>query len=236
LDGVDGQRRRGRLSGGALPRVELHELRSSGDAIGLTTQRLQVLTASTTYRYRIRCIGCGRTPWCLLERRECDDAVGRRMGDTQAPTVTHQPQCHGGIELADHLSWTASTDNVAVTGYEVQRCTGTSCTPGGSFGTPSGTTFNDTGLSPSTNVSLCRARARCRYRTGVSLPSIASADDASSGRYNPTDGTDGAAGRRRLEQRDRSRHGRPRVTMWASRPTSSNGAPPRVRPTRRPAP
>ena len=48
------------------------------------------------------------------------------------------------------LSWTASTDNVGVTGYRVERCQGTSCTDFGHFATPTGTTFSNTGLAAGT--------------------------------------------------------------------------------------
>jgi chitodextrinase len=50
-----------------------------------------------------------------------------------------------------NLSWTAATDNVGVTGYEVWRCQGAGCSTFTRVGTPSGTTFNDTGLSASTS-------------------------------------------------------------------------------------
>jgi len=57
-----------------------------------------------------------------------------------------------------NLSWTASTDNVGVTGYKVERCSGVSCTNFVQIATPSGTTFNDTGLAPSAAYSY-RVRA-----------------------------------------------------------------------------
>jgi hypothetical protein len=44
------------------------------------------------------------------------------------------------------LSWTASTDDVGVTGYRVYR-------NGSQVGTPAGTSFTDTGLNPSTTYS-----------------------------------------------------------------------------------
>lgn len=47
-----------------------------------------------------------------------------------------------------NLSWTASTDNVGVTGYKVYR--NGSATP---VGTPTTNSFNDTGLTPSTTYS-----------------------------------------------------------------------------------
>lgn len=45
------------------------------------------------------------------------------------------------------LSWTASLDNVGVTGYRVERCQGAGCTTFMEIGAPSGTTFGDTGLT-----------------------------------------------------------------------------------------
>jgi hypothetical protein len=49
-----------------------------------------------------------------------------------------------------NLSWTASTDNVGVTGYRVERCTGSPCLNFTQIASPSGTTYNDTGLTPNT--------------------------------------------------------------------------------------
>ena len=49
-----------------------------------------------------------------------------------------------------NLSWTASTDNVGVTGYRVERCQGASCTSFVQIGTPTGTTFSNTGLAAGT--------------------------------------------------------------------------------------
>ena len=46
-----------------------------------------------------------------------------------------------------NLSWTASTDNVGVTGYLIERCQGAGCTSFAQIGTPAGTTYNDTGLT-----------------------------------------------------------------------------------------
>jgi glucose/arabinose dehydrogenase/chitodextrinase len=62
----------------------------------------------------------------------------------------------GGSQI--NLSWTPSTDNVGVAGYRVERCAGASCTGFAEVATPAGTTFNDTGLAPSTTYSY-RIRA-----------------------------------------------------------------------------
>src|SRR5258708_3232599 len=57
-----------------------------------------------------------------------------------------------------NLSWTASTDNVGVTGYPLERCQGAGCSSFTQIGTPAGTTFNDTGLTAGTSYSY-RVRA-----------------------------------------------------------------------------
>src|SRR6185436_6675456 len=62
-----------------------------------------------------------------------------------------------------NLSWTGSTDNVAVTGYRVERCQGAGCTTFTQIGTPTGTTYNDTGLSAGT---LYRYRVRAADAAG----------------------------------------------------------------------
>src|SRR4030095_376754 len=49
------------------------------------------------------------------------------------------------------LSWGAATDDVGVTGYRVERCTGASCSDFLQIATPTGTSFSDTGLTASTS-------------------------------------------------------------------------------------
>lgn len=49
-----------------------------------------------------------------------------------------------------NLAWTASTDNVGVTGYRVERCQGSGCTNFTQVATPTGTTYSDTGLAAGT--------------------------------------------------------------------------------------
>jgi chitodextrinase len=57
-----------------------------------------------------------------------------------------------------NFSWTASTDDVGVTGYSVERCQGAGCTDFVQVATPSGTTYNDTLLQAATSYSY-RVRA-----------------------------------------------------------------------------
>jgi chitodextrinase len=65
------------------------------------------------------------------------------LPDTQAPTVPGVPTSPSQTMSSISLSWAASTDNVAVTGYKVFR-NGTQITSSTS------TSFNDTGLVPNT--------------------------------------------------------------------------------------
>src|SRR6266705_124701 len=55
----------------------------------------------------------------------------------------------GGI----NLSWTASSDNVGVTNYLIERCQGSGCSSFAQVATSSTTTFSDTGLLSSTSYS-----------------------------------------------------------------------------------
>src|SRR5205085_1289091 len=51
------------------------------------------------------------------------------------------------------LSWTASTDNVGVAGYQVDRCQGAGCSTFVQMHTPTATSVSDTGLLASTSYS-----------------------------------------------------------------------------------
>jgi hypothetical protein len=64
-------------------------------------------------------------------------------GDTASPSVPTGLAAPGKTSSSVSLSWNASTDNVGVAGYKVLR-------GGTQVGTASGTSFTDTGLTPST--------------------------------------------------------------------------------------
>ncbi len=66
--------------------------------------------------------------------------------DTQAPTVPTNLAAVPVLPTQINLSWTASTDNVGVTGYKVFR-------DGNFLGAVSGTTYPDGGLAPNTSYS-----------------------------------------------------------------------------------
>jgi WD40 repeat protein/chitodextrinase len=80
------------------------------------------------------------------------------QGDTTPPTVPGNLSAVSGSTTQVNLTWTASTDNVGVTGYEVERCQGEGCTTFVQIATVTGTTYVDSGLTPGTTYQY-RVRA-----------------------------------------------------------------------------
>ncbi len=84
--------------------------------------------------------------------------------DTTPPTVPANVKAAATSVTQVNLKWTASTDNIAVTRYVVERCQGASC-GGGSFAqiaSPVVNNFADSGLAPETTY---------RYRVKAVDPS-----------------------------------------------------------------
>lgn len=78
--------------------------------------------------------------------------------DTTPPTAPTSLAATAASSTQINLSWTASTDNIAVTGYRVERCQGAGCSNFAQIATPAGVSFNDTGLTASNSYSY-RVRA-----------------------------------------------------------------------------
>ncbi|GAA0593401.1 alkaline phosphatase [Kribbella sandramycini] len=87
---------------------------------------------------------------------------GSSTGDTQAPTVPTGLASTGVTATTAGLSWTASTDNVGVTGYDVLR-------NGTQVATSETTSYTDTGLTGDTTYSYTvRARDLAGNVSGAS--------------------------------------------------------------------
>jgi len=71
--------------------------------------------------------------------------------DTQPPTIPNNLTALGISSSQISLSWSLSTDNVAVAGYKIYRCQGAGCSPTTQIATSPTNSYSDTGLSPSTN-------------------------------------------------------------------------------------
>ncbi|HYS11315.1 MAG TPA: fibronectin type III domain-containing protein [Myxococcales bacterium] len=84
--------------------------------------------------------------------------AGSPPTDSQPPTNPSNLTANASSSSQIDLGWTASTDNVGVTGYRIERCAGAGCANFAQVGTSTGTTFSSTGLSTSTSYSF-RVRA-----------------------------------------------------------------------------
>jgi len=106
---------------------------------------------------------------------------GAPTPDTTAPSAPAGVSATAAGVSQINLAWSASTDNVVVTGYQVERCLGANCTNFAQIATPTGTTFSNTGLSAATNY---RYRVRATDAAGnlsvwssiVSATTLAAAD------------------------------------------------------------
>ena len=112
------------------------------------------LTPSTSYSYQVRATDAAGN----LSTYSNVASVSTQAADTQPPTAPTNFAATASSGSQINLSWTASADNVGVTGYLIERCQGSGCTTFAQIGTSASTTFNDTGLTASTTYSY-RARA-----------------------------------------------------------------------------
>src|SRR5256884_9461182 len=99
-------------------------------------------------------------PYTTLSRSVagCKSGSYAPAPDTIAPTAPASLTATVASDTQINLAWMASTDNVGVTGYVVERCTGAACSNFAQISTPAGTTFSDMGLAGSTFYSY-RVRA-----------------------------------------------------------------------------
>ena len=72
-------------------------------------------------------------------------------GDASAPTAPGALSATAVSGGQINLAWTASTDNVGVAGYRVERCQGVNCSNFAEIAQPSGTSFSNTGLTAATS-------------------------------------------------------------------------------------
>ncbi|MDI1461286.1 DUF4832 domain-containing protein [Catellatospora sp. KI3] len=116
-------------------------------------------SAGTTYQYTVRAVDAagnvsGTSAAVSATTTGCS-------GDCTAPSAPTLSTT-GKSDTTVSLSWTASTDNVGVTGYEVFRGSAL-------VGSPTGTSFTDTGLTASTAYSYTvKARDAAGNRSAAS--------------------------------------------------------------------
>ncbi|MFC7588492.1 glycosyl hydrolase family 18 protein [Nonomuraea antimicrobica] len=126
-----------------------------------TTHTDTGLSANTAYTYTVRARDAAANR-SANSNSVTATTTGGGGGDTTAPTVPGNLRSTGVTNNSVALAWNASTDNVAVTGYEIYR--------GGTLVTTvTGTTHTDTGLSANTAYTYTvRARDAAANRSANS--------------------------------------------------------------------
>ena len=113
------------------------------------------VVGATTYRYRVLAVDAIGN---LGPSSNIANVTTPATADTQAPSApgTLSGSATGATQIS--LTWGAATDNVAVTGYRVERCTESGCTSFTQIGTPSSTTYTDSSVVANTTY-VFRVRA-----------------------------------------------------------------------------
>ncbi|GMK44525.1 hypothetical protein PghCCS26_16530 [Paenibacillus glycanilyticus] len=134
-----------------------------GSTGGATTYTATGLTANTAYSFTVK----------AKDNAGNESAASSALNVTTNPPDTTAPTAPSGLaspsrlDLSVTLSWTASTDNVGVTAYDIYR-------NGSLAGTVSGTqtSYTDTGLSPSTTYSYYVKARDARNNTSAASGTI----------------------------------------------------------------
>ncbi|HEV2397944.1 MAG TPA: IPT/TIG domain-containing protein [Candidatus Sulfotelmatobacter sp.] len=119
-----------------------------------TTYKDTGVTNGNTYSYRVRSSDAASNlgPYSNVA------TATAATPDSQAPTAPSNLTASAASSSQISLSWTASTDNVGVAGYYIERCQGAGCNLFFRIAVATGTTYNDTGLASGTTY-VYRVRA-----------------------------------------------------------------------------
>ena len=104
------------------------------------------LSASTSYRYRVRASDAAGN---LSAYSAIATATTGAAPDTTPPSAPKNLVATV-TKIIIGLTWVASTDNVGVTGYRIERCQGAGCSTFVQIASQSGTTYSDGGLTSGT--------------------------------------------------------------------------------------
>jgi fibronectin type 3 domain-containing protein len=126
-------------------------------AAGTSTTHMDVfLDASTEYSYRVRAVDGADNEGLYSNTAS---ATTPAPPDTEPPSAPTTLNASAVSSTQIDLTWTGATDNVAVTLYRVERCSGVGCSSFTEIGTTASTGLSDSGRSPSTSYSY-RVRAQ----------------------------------------------------------------------------
>jgi chitodextrinase len=121
--------------------VSGYDIYRDGIEIGYTSNMTYTdsgLSEATTYTYTIQAEDTA------ANLSDASNALNVMTSDTTPPTAPTEVTCTSNTETTVTLTWTASTDNVGVTSYDIYR-------NGSKVGSTANTTYTDSGLSVSTS-------------------------------------------------------------------------------------
>jgi chitodextrinase len=110
------------------------------------------LTPATSYTYRVRATDAAGnlSGYSNATSVTTPAPAAATVLDTQPPTAPGTPTFSLITTSEIDLSWAASSDNVAVTGYSIERCKGSGCTSFAKIATSAAPRFNDTSVAGAT--------------------------------------------------------------------------------------
>ena len=126
-----------------------------GSTTTATTFNVSGLTASTAYAFTVKAKDAAGN---VSAASNTANVTTTAAPDTTAPTAPTSLTASGTTQTTTNLSWTAATDNVAVTGYDVYQGAAVI----GS--TTTATTFNVSGLTGFNGLCFYRKSERCRRK------------------------------------------------------------------------
>ncbi|SHF11059.1 glycoside hydrolase family 18 chitinase [Streptoalloteichus hindustanus] len=129
--------------------VTVYEVVRNGTVTGASksTQYSETgLTPNTEYSYQVRALDAKGNRSELSTAVTARTRPGDGPGDTEPPSVPTNLKVTAATSDSVSLSWTASTDNVGVTLYEIVR-------NGAKTGVSKGTEYRESGLTPDTEYS-----------------------------------------------------------------------------------
>ncbi len=106
------------------------------------------LTSSTSYSYRLKAKDAAGNVSAAYS--PTGSATTQTPSDTTPPTAPTSVTATANSSAQITVSWSGATDNIGVTGYLLERCSGVSCSTFAQIATPSASPFVDTGLAGST--------------------------------------------------------------------------------------
>jgi len=109
------------------------------------------LTGATAYSYRVKAVDAAGNASASYSAEA--SATTQAAPDTTPPSTVSGFAATAASATQINLTWTAATDNVGVTGYRVERCSGAACASFAQIATPATTSYSDTGLTASTAYS-----------------------------------------------------------------------------------